>query len=848
MDREQAVEMLAQHVITKPVFDALFEGYAFTEHNPVSQSMQGILDVLKGQALEKDLDALEGFYASIRERVKGVNDPTARQKLIVELYDKFFKAAFPKMVERLGIVYTPVEVVDFIIRSADKALQEHFGCSLKDEGIHILDPFTGTGTFPVRMMESGLIPPDMLPLKYRYELHANEIVLLAYYIAAINIEEAYHRVTGKPYQPFPGICLTDTFQMNENDGKIDIGLPENAERVEEQKRRDIRVIVGNPPYSVGQNNANDNNQNLKYPNLDRRIAATYAAHSTATLKNSLYDSYIRAFRWASDRIGNKGVLCFVTNGAWLDSNTADGFRHELEKEFSAVYVFNLRGNQRTSGELSRREGGKIFGSGSRTPVAITLLIKKPGHTGKAQIFYHDIGDYLTREEKLHKVKTFADYAVMPWEQLHPNEHNDWINQRCGDFDDFVPLNDGDTAIFCMRSGGLKTNRDAWCYNFSNEQLASTMKDMIGCYNQHLGSYTEKNVDNLIDISAHRIKWTVNLQSYFYKNIVCSFYKEHIVKSLYRPFEKQCVYFDNMLNERPGRQPSLFPTANHNNLVIQVTGTGSSKDFSCLISNTLPDLEVISKGQCFPLYHYEKSEPKGKAVEQGSLIPQKSKPKQLGLPLPKTVTEEYTCKDVITDAGLEHFQTYYEDDKISKEDLFYYVYGILHSPKYREKYAADLKKMLPRVPLAPDFWAFSKAGRELAHWHLDYEQVEPWPVEEERKPQGDMDDFTYYHVEKMRFPKKGERGTIIYNGNITFKGIPLDAYDYVVNGKSALDWIMERYAITIDKDSGIRNDPNDWCREHNDPTYIYNLVKRIIRVSLETNRIVAGLPDIDGEGK
>ena len=749
----------------------------------------------------------------------------------------------------------PVEVVDFIIRSADKALQEHFGCSLKDEGIHILDPFTGTGTFPVRMMESGLIPPDMLPLKYRYELHANEIVLLAYYIAAINIEEAYHRVTGKPYQPFPGICLTDTFQMNENDGKIDIGLPENADRVEEQKRRDIRVIVGNPPYSVGQNNANDNNQNLKYPNLDRRIAATYAAHSTATLKNSLYDSYIRAFRWASDRIGNKGVLCFVTNGAWLDSNTADGFRHELEKEFSAVYVFNLRGNQRTSGELSRREGGKIFGSGSRTPVAITLLIKKPGHTGKAQIFYHDIGDYLTREEKLHKVKTFADYAVMPWEQLHPNEHNDWINQRCGDFDDFVPLNDGDTAIFCMRSGGLKTNRDAWCYNFSNEQLKHNIKVSIDFYNSEVDRLqkikqqnNEISVTDIISFDKTKFSWDFQQKQDIQKYKKYNFAYDSVYNSTYRPFVKEISYFNRQLNNRVYRQPSLFPTANHNNLVIQVTGTGSSKDFSCLISNTLPDLEVISKGQCFPLYHYEKSEPKGKAVEQGSLIPQKSKPKQLGLPLPKTVTEEYTCKDAITDAGLEHFQTYYEDDKISKEDLFYYAYGILHSPKYREKYAADLKKMLPRVPLAPDFWAFSKAGRELAHWHLDYEQVEPWPVEEERKPQGDMDDFTYYHVEKMRFPKKGERGTIIYNGNITFKGIPLDAYDYVVNGKSALDWIMERYAITIDKDSGIRNDPNDWCREHNDPTYIYNLVKRIIRVSLETNRIVAGLPDIDGEGK
>ena len=858
IDREQAVEMLAQHVITKPVFDALFEGYAFTEHNPVSQSMQGILDVLKGQALEKDLDALEGFYASIRERVKGVDDPTARQQLIVELYDKFFKAAFPKMVERLGIVYTPVEVVDFIIRSADKALQEHFGCSLKDEGIHILDPFTGTGTFPVRMMESGLIPPDMLTLKYRYELHANEIVLLAYYIAAINIEEAYHRVTGKPYQPFPGICLTDTFQMNENDGKIDIGLPENAERVEEQKRRDIRVIVGNPPYSVGQNNANDNNQNLKYPNLDARIETTYVAHSTATNKNSLYDSYIRAFRWASDRIGNKGVLCFVTNGAWLDSNTADGFRHELEKEFSAVYVFNLRGNQRTSGELSRREGGKIFGSGSRTPVAITLLIKKPGHTGKAQIFYHDIGDYLTREEKLHKVETFADYAALPWEQLHPNEYNDWINQRCGDFNDFVPLNDGDVAIFCMRSGGLKTNRDAWCYNFSNELLQQKIKGMIDFYNQQVSLYGEecrksgKNaesiVDKLIDTNPYKIKWNRSLRNDLCKVKRADFILSHVYKGIYRPYTKQMVYFDRQFNDMVYRQPSLFPTANHNNLVIQVTGIGINKDFSCLVVDSLPDVQTFANGQCFPLYYYEKNEPKGKAVEQGSLIPQKSKPKQLGLPMPKPVTEEYTRKDAITDAALEHFQTHYEDDTIGKEDLFYYVYGILHSPVYRERYAADLKKMLPRVPLAPDFWGFSKAGRELAHWHLDYEQVEPWPVEEERKPQGDMDDFTYYHVEKMRFPKKGERGTFIYNGNITFKGIPLDAYDYVVNGKSALDWIMERYAITIDKDSGIRNDPNDWCREHNDPTYIYNLVKRIIRVSLETNRIVAGLPDIDGEGK
>ena len=852
IDESQGIEMLAQHIITKPVFDALFEGYAFTEKNPVSQSMQTILEVLKKQALTKEQDKLERFYDSIRERVSDIHDPAGRQKIILELYEKFFKTAFPKMVERLGIVYTPVEVVDFIIHSADKALQEHFGCRLQDDGVHILDPFTGTGTFPVRMMESGLIPPDKLAHKYRHELHANEIVLLAYYIAAINVEEAFHRITGNAYEPFPGICLTDTFQLNETEGKIDIGLPENSERVDAQKARDIRVIVSNPPYSVGQNNANDNNQNLKYPNLDRRIAATYAVHSTATLQRNLYDSYIRAFRWASDRIGNKGVLCFVTNGYWLDSNTADGFRHELEKEFSAVYVFNLRGNQRTSGELSRREGGKIFGSGSRTPVAITLLIKKPGHTGKAQIFYHDIGDYLTREEKLHKLETFADYAALPWEQLHPNEHNDWINQRCGDFDDFVPLNDGDTAIFCMRSLGVVTNRDAWCYNFSNEQLKHNIKVSIDFYNSEVDRFQkikQKNNEisaiDIISFDKTKFSW-VRPQLNDIKKYKKYLYNDNsIYNSMYRPFIKVPIYFNRQLNNCVYRQPSLFPTATHNNLAIQVTGIGINKDFSCLVVDSLPDVQTFANGQCFPLYYYEKNEPKGKAVEQGSLIPQKSKPKQLGLPMPKPVTEEYTRKDAITDAALEHFQTHYEDDTIGKEDLFYYVYGILHSPKYREKYAADLKKMLPRIPFAPDFWAFSTAGRELAHWHLDYESVEPYPVEEERQPQGDRDDFTYYHVEKMRFPKKGEKGTIIYNPFITFKGIPLDAYDYIVNGKSALEWIMERYAITVDKDSGIRNDPNDWCKEHNDPRYIYNLVKRIIRVSVETNRIVAGLPDFEG---
>lgn len=845
IDESQGIEMLAQHIITKPVFDALFEGYAFTEKNPVSQSMQTILEVLKKQALTKEQDKLERFYDSIRERVSDIHDPAGRQKIILELYEKFFKTAFPKMVERLGIVYTPVEVVDFIIHSADKALQEHFGCRLQDDGVHILDPFTGTGTFPVRMMESGLIPPDKLAHKYRHELHANEIVLLAYYIAAINVEEAFHRITGNAYEPFPGICLTDTFQLNETEGKIDIGLPENSERVDAQKARDIRVIVSNPPYSVGQNNANDNNQNVKYPRLDGRIAATYADHSTATLKNSLYDSYIRAFRWASDRIGTEGIICFVTNGAWLDSNTADGFRHELEKEFSAIYVFNLRGNQRTSGELSRKEGGKIFGSGSRTPVAITLLIKKAGHSDKASIHYHDIGDYLTREQKLAKVAAFGDYTALPWEVLHPNEHSDWINQRNASFSDFIPLNDEEqTALFCMRTNGIQTGRDAWCYNFSAKSIIKNIKILIDNYNSNMQLYIDKKLElKNIDICSNKIKWTRCLKNNFIRLNKLKF-NNNIRISTYRPFTKKQIYIDSILNESPGKQSKLYPTVKTGNISIMTSSPGGRGAFGVFIADIVPEREVVEKGQCFPLYLYEKNEPKGAGTDQGSLLTL-GVSKLSGKDVLSGEAITYTRKDAITDAGLTLFKSHYEDASISKEDLFYYVYGILHSPKYREDYAADLKKMLPRIPFAPDFWAFSTAGRELAHWHLDYESVEPYPVEEECQPQGDRDDFTYYHVEKMRFPKKGEKGTIIYNSFITFKGIPLVAYDYIVNGKSALEWIMERYAITVDKDSGIRNDPNDWCKEHNDPRYIYNLVKRIIRVSLETNRIVAGLPDFEG---
>lgn len=422
ISEDDAIEMLAQHLITKPVFDALFEGYEFTKQNPVSKTMQKMLDLLEEQNLEKEMETLERFYESVRERARGIDNAQGKQKIIVELYDKFFKTAFPRMAERLGIVYTPVEIVDFIVKSADEVLKSEFGVGLTDKNVHILDPFTGTGTFIVRLLQSGIIADRDLTRKFRDELHANEIILLAYYIAAINIEEAYHGRVKKDYEPFEGIVLTDTFQLSEGKGTFDDpDFQINSERATKQNKRDIRVIIGNPPYSAKQESSNDANQNLKYESLDNRIRATYAKNTSATNINILYDSYIRALRWASDRVKDKGIICYVSNGGFIDANAMDGIRKCFTEEFAAIYCFNLRGNQRTSGDTSRREGGKIFGSGSRAQIAITLLVKNLEYKGKCELLYHDIGDYLSREEKLNIITEFASIKNIKWSKLTPNK-------------------------------------------------------------------------------------------------------------------------------------------------------------------------------------------------------------------------------------------------------------------------------------------------------------------------------------------------------------------------------------------------------------------------------------------
>lgn len=844
--QQEAVEMLSQHIITKPVFEALFDGYSFVKNNPISVSMQKMLDLLEDQAFDKDAETLEKFYESVKMRASGIDNAEGKQRIIIELYDKFFKTAFPKMVEKLGIVYTPVEVVDFIVHSVNDILKKEFDRSISDENIHVLDPFTGTGTFVTRLLQSGLIKKKDLLRKYQHEIHANEIVLLAYYIAAVNIENAFHDATEQTdYMPFDGICLTDTFQLGETDEGEKLFsemFPQNSARVAKQKKAPLRVIMGNPPYSIGQKSANDNAQNQSYPKLDSKIASTYAAGSTAGLNKSLYDAYIKAFRWSTDRLDkNGGIVCFVSNGAWLDGNSTDGFRKCLEKEFSSIYVFNLRGNQRTSGELSRKEGGKIFGSGSRTPISITLLVKNPTiKKEKATIHYHDIGDYLNREEKLAIVKKFHSIgdSQMQWKILTPNEHGDWLSQRNDVFDTFIPLepekkfDSKAQTYFSTYAIGVATNRDAWVYGFSKKEIESNMKRLIAFYNDQQKAFAEEKqknpkleVDNFIDTTASKISWTVNLKKDLEKSISHKFSKTELTNGLYRPFFKQALYFDKPFIERPGLNPKLFVNDKLKNLAICLTGMGSNKDFSIILVDSIPDIQLIMNGQVFPLYYYEEREKQSRGLfdEAGD--------------------SEYIRRDGVSDFILERAKKQYGKN-VSKEDIFYYVYGFLHSPEYKIMFANDLKKMLPRLPLVDDvkdFWAFSKAGRKLAELHINYETV---PASKDVKVSGiEKKNFV---VEKMRFPKKDQKEAILFNSSITIENIPAKAYEYIVNGKSAIEWIMERYQVSTHKESGITNDPNDWAKEVGNPRYILDLLLSIINVSVQTVEIVEGLPKIKFE--
>jgi predicted helicase len=851
-----AVEMLAQHLITRPVFNALFAGDDFLDNNPVAVTMEKMLAVLDQHDLEAENESLHKFYDSVRRKVADVKDREGRQELVRRLYDTFFATAFKKTVDKLGIVYTPVQIVDFILRSADEVLKNEFGQSLSDEGVHILDGFTGTGTFIVRLLELGLIEPHDLARKYTEELHAGEILLLAYYIAAVNIETTYVGIkrdqelgqasvvkpgseasvvdtntadVGKEvYEYFPGLVLTDTFQSWEDDDRPDLNIfPENNARLEQLKNLPITVIVGNPPWSVGQDSANDGNANEKYPSLDEAIRSTYAERSTSTNKNSLYDSYFRAIKWATLRIKDRGLIAFVTNGGWLTSNTADGVRKALADEFSSIYIYNLRGNRRAGGAEGRpiweafvKQGGSI------ATVAITVFVKNPDHVGSANILYAQVGDYTSASEKVAEVVAAGAMSGIPGlRSLIPNEHGDWLSQRRDDFDKFIPI-EGSVGIFDDYGRGIESTRDAWVYNASREALLGNMKLAVASYRNALGG-TRSNAPN-------EIKWSSSLEARLSRGEEIEFQAD-VVPAVYRPFERSLRYADLRWIHRPGPVRRLFP-AGLPNSGFYALGPGATAEFSLLATADIPDVQALGagqNGQFFARWRYETAEDAG----------------MLDVTIPgDDVIDGYRKIDNITDEALRRFQAMY-GSKITTDDVYFYVYGLLHSREYRETYAADLKKMLPRIPLVEDPWPFVEGGRELSELHLGYEFVTPYPLDG-LGVESSGDPYDFFAVQKMTFMKKrdpetkklvADKGAIVYNSRITLSGIPEDAYRYMLGSRSAIEWILDRYQVKTDKPSGIVNDPNDWSREVGDPRYIVDLLARIVTVSLQTMQIIDNLP-------
>nr|WP_237462911.1 type ISP restriction/modification enzyme [Leucobacter chromiireducens] len=846
---QEAVEMLAQHLITRPIFEKLFEGYDFTAHNPVAQVMEKMLEVLDEKNLDDENQTLRGFYESVGRRVDGVDNSDGKQKILIELYDNFFKAAFRRSQEKLGIVYSPTEIVDFILRSADAVLKEEFGQALTDENVHILDGFIGTGTFLVRLLQSGLIKPEDLPRKYANELHGNEILLLAYYIATVNLETTYQEITGDA-QAFDGLILTDTFQSWEPNDVVDLEVfEENNKRLEALKKLKITVIVGNPPYSVGQDSANDNNANESYPALDSRIKSDYADRSAARHKASLLDSYIRAIKWASLRIQDCGVIAYVTNGGWIDSSSADGMRKSLADEFTSIYVWNLRGNQRTAGELSRKEGGKIFGGGSRATVAITLLVKNPTRQGQTVVNYAEVADYMTREEKLKLVADTSTILTLNTKQITPNTHGDWINQRRDDFIEFLPASSDDRSpsIFGFNTGCPLTSRDSWVYNSSQSTLQESVTAMIEHYNSLVPRYAThiaagSRPQAFFDFSdvkdETKVSWDGKNKKDLAAGKIVAPKLEQVRSASYRPFFKQHLYYDSTWINSVYRIEETFPIGGLPNMGFYVVGKTSANPFSALMTNIVPDRHYTgagSGGQFFPRFRYEKAG--ALSSGQGAFSFDEG-----------TILDGYRQIDNITDDALSLFQAHYPSDTVSKDDVFFYVYGLLHSPEYRTTFEADLKKTLPHVPFVREFRRFADAGRALSELHLNYEAVERYPLAGlEVEPLATVDAYEFFAIEKAKFGgtgKKKDMSQLVYNRHITLSGIPEEVYRYMLGSRSAIEWLNDRYQVKVDAKSGIRNDPNDWSREVGDPRYILDLYARIVTVSVETMKILDSLPPLD----
>ncbi len=815
---DEALDMITSHIITKPIFDALFGDNI---KNPIAKALDKMVQKLSTLGLEGETKDLKNLYESVKTEAAHAKSQKSQQELIKNLYNTFFKEAFRKQSEKLGIVYTPIEVVDFILRATNGILKKHFNTDFNDSNITIFDPFTGTGSFIARLLskENALISNEALKEKFQKNLFAFDIVLLSYYIALINITQAAQN-RDSSLKNFKNIALTDSLDYLEektNKGALPLyeDLKENKDIKDTLADQNIRVIIGNPPYSAGSKSENDNNQNLSHPKLEKEVYEKYGKNSTSrNVGQTTRDTLVQSIRMASDVVKDKGVIGFVVNGGFIDSKSADGFRKCVAKEFSHLYVLNLRGNARTSGENRKKEGDGIFDSGSRATIAIVFFVKDKNASNHT-IFYYEVGDYLKREEKLHKLASFENLDFVPFEKITPNAKGDWINQREDAFDKLIPLKRNKTlqndSIFDINSSGVASGRDPWVYNFSPNILTQSVQKCIDTYNADLKRFNEvfreafkqraKGVksaelykqlnDKEITTDKTKIAWTDGLKNKLIKNKNLQESSEkHIRLAMYRPFNKQWLYWDKDWINRQGQFSKIFPDKDAQNVVIN-TGVGNGKDFSALVSDAITDNHFIGDTQAYPLYYYD----------------------DLG-------NRHYA----ISGYALNLFRRHYQDDSIVEEEIFYYIYAILHHKGYLEKYKNSLAKEAPRIALSEDFKELSMLGKELGELHLNYESGEMHTsVKYTTLMNAEVEG--YYDVEKMT--KKGD--CILYNQNIAITKIPKRAFEYVVNGKSAIDWVIERYQKTMDKDSLIENNPNDYAGGK----YVFELLCRVITLSVKS---------------
>ncbi|PDX39915.1 DEAD/DEAH box helicase [Helicobacter pylori] len=814
---DEALDMITSHVITKPIFDAIFGDNI---QNPISKALDKMVEKLSTLGLQGETKDLKNLYESVKTEAMRAKSQKSQQELIKNLYNTFFKEAFRKQSEKLGIVYTPIEVVDFILRATNGLLKKHFNTDFNDKNITIFDPFTGTGSFIARLLskENELISDEALKEKFLNHLFAFDIVLLAYYIALINITQAAQNRDGS-LKNFKNIALTDSLDIYEE--KNDKGvllifedLKENKEIKSTIEKQNIRVIIGNPPYSAGAKSQNDNNQNLSHPKLEKRVYEKYGKNSTArNVGATTRDTLIQSIYMASELLKDRGVLGFVVNGSFIDSKSADGFRKCVAKEFAHLYVLNLRGNARTSGEERKKQGDGIFDSGSRATIAIVFFVKDKSVQNSA-IHYYEVEDYLKREAKLNLLAGFENLDSVPFSEITPNDKGDWINQRNDGFEKLIPLKRDrkrqNPSVFDINSNGVGSGRDPWVYNFSPKILKQSVQNCIDTYNADLKRFNEvfreafkqraKGIkaaelykhlnDKEITTDKTKIAWTDNLKNKLINNKNLPESSEECIRlALYRPFNKQWLYWDKDLINRQREFSKIFPDKDAQNVVIN-TGVGNGKDFSALVSDFISDDSLISPNQAYPLYYYD----------------------DLG--------NRYNA---ISGYCLNLFRRHYKDNSITEEEIFYYIYAIFHHKGYLEKYKNSLAKEAPRIALSEDFKELSILGKELAELHLNYENGEMHTsVKYTTLMNAEVEG--YYDVVQMKKDKKGDR--IHYNNHIAITKIPKKAFDYVVNGKSAIDWVIERYQKTMDKDSLIENNPNDYAGGK----YVFELLCRVIKLS------------------